>query len=63
VEGVASAVFVAAVVALITWRVHADVVLVPAVAGLLTFLAVVLWTRTAGRAPFRRRASARRRTH
>lgn len=62
VEGVASAVFVAALVVLIAWRVHADVVLLPTVAGLLTFLLVVLRTRSAGAAPFRRRAAARRRT-
>lgn len=50
-EAVASALVVAVLVALVAWRNHVDLVTVPTVAALMTFLAVVLRTGHVGRTP------------
>lgn len=57
-ESLLAAVVVAVVVALLTWRVESDLVLVPSTAFLVTFVALML----RGRAPStRRRRPIRRR--
>jgi len=63
-EAVASALVVAGLVALVAWRNDVDLVTVPAIAALITFLAVVLRGGRAGhlgRTPSMRRPAARRR--
>jgi hypothetical protein len=60
VEAVASAVVVAVLVVLLAWRVGADLVAGPAGAALVTFLAVMLRTRSAGRVRSMRRSAVRR---
>jgi hypothetical protein len=59
-EAIGAATVVAALVVVISWRVGADLVAVPAALALLTFLTVMLSPRGAGRSLSRRPAPRRR---